>query len=347
MKILCEYAQSAPHYVRTGWGRALAAAGHRFLFWDRRGQSAFDVFSEQEPDLFIGTTYELDRATCKCIAARPKLRVALFASAWGPLVDTIDRSHYPIVVASDEEKERLRRLKQETGRPDFVFIHVTEKYLEETMGGWRGIGIEPVGVLNAADTFVYADARSRPELACDVFFCGGMWPYKGKNLERYLYPLCQSDLRVRIAGNGAWPVGHYVGLMSDEDVRDSFASALVCPNVSEPHSTDYNFDLVERVFKVPAAGGFLVSDHVGELREVFAEDEVLTARSPEEMGRLVRHFVSRPQERHDFIQRARRKVLLEHTYFDRAAQFFGALGLEEDRAHVLSVKAEHVGGHLA
>lgn len=341
MKILCEYTPAGPHYVRAGWGRVFAACGHEFKFWVMDTKSAFDAFYEYEPNVFFGCTYSIDRATAKCIAARPKMKVALFASANGPLVETIDRKRYPIVVASEQEKETIRRLKVETGKPDFVFIHVTDRFLEETMGGWREVGVEPIGVLNAADTFVYTGGTFRPELACDVGFVGGYWGYKARNLDSYLGPILHPDsgLRCKVFGNARWPFPCYMGPTSDEDVRDLFASATVCPNVSEPHSTDLGFDVIERIYKVLAAGGAMcISDDVLEVHSLFEPDELMTADSPKDFERKVRHFVSNPEQRLTFIKKGQAKVLARHTYFDRVAQFLNQFQMPAEARRVMEVK---------
>lgn len=345
MKILCEYTPCGPSYVRTGWGRVFQVLGHDFRFWVPERKSAFDAFSEYDPDLFIGCTYDVDRATAKCIAARPKMRVALFASAWGDLVKDIDREKYPIVIASDEEKTLIERLKGDTGRPDFVFIHVSDKYLEGTMGGWRTIGVKPVGILNAADTFVYLDGMWKPELACDVAFVGGYWGYKARNLDRYILPLCHPShgLKTKLFGNSPWPVAQYLGHIEDQEVKDLFASSTICPNVSEPHSTDLGWDTIERPFKVLASGGFCVSDYVEEMVDIFG-DCIPFVHSTQGMLKMVKHFVQKPDDRLPLMEKGRRLVLTEHTYFERVAQIFEELGMNKEVSKMLQAKGEHLKG---
>lgn len=342
MKVICLYSHCGPSFVRHGWRRVFEALGHEWIWWNPQQKSAFDIFSENEPDLFIGTTYDVDRAVFKNIVSRPNMKVILYASAWGELTDKVDRKKYPIVVASDEEKKTIERLKKETGNPAFVFIHVTKKYLEPTMSGWRSIGVEPLGILNAADTFVYLDGRPNDAFESDVAFVGGYWGYKGRNLDRYMLTLCAADskLRVKIWGNQAWPVRQYLGLCEDNDVPHIFASAKVCTNVSEPHSTDLGFDVIERPFKVLSSGGFCVSDFVDEARELFTPEELVMAHTPKEFCELVRHYVAHPEERVPFIEAGRRKVLLEHTYYDRVAQMFGGLGMAPYRDDTLVLKSK-------
>jgi spore maturation protein CgeB len=179
----------------------------------------------------------------------------------------------------------------------------------------------------------------------DVAFIGGYWGYKASNINRFLLPLCHpsSGLKVRIYGNQHWPVQQYVGLAAEEDVKDIFASALVCPNVSEPHSTEYGFDVVERPFKVALAGGFCISDHVDSLvQDVFKHGEVLTASTPEDFRERIHHFVKHPEERLPYIEDAREAVLRGHTYWHRVATMLQALGLDaEANATIARYKQTH------
>src|SRR4051812_8003114 len=117
MRVMCSHGNCAPHYIRSGWGRVFRDCGHDFRFWKPEAKSAHDAFSEFEPDIFLGTTYEVDRAVAKCIEVRPKMKVALFASAWGEKVDKLNRDVYPLVYASSAEKARLSILKEQTGKP--------------------------------------------------------------------------------------------------------------------------------------------------------------------------------------------------------------------------------------
>jgi len=350
MKVMCVYTPAGPSYVRSGWGRVFAACGHKFVFWRPEVKSAFDAFSEQEPDLFIGTTYDLDRAVAKCIAARPHMKVALFGSAWGPYLNDIDLQRYPLVVTSEQEKRAIELLKKETGKPDLVFIHAHDRWLEGTMSGWGSIGVKYAGILNAADTFVYLNGRHRPELACDVAFVGGYWGYKARNLNTHMLPLCEAGrgLRVKIFGNQHWLVAQYLGGIDDADVKDLFVSATVCPNVSEPHSTDkgLGWDIIERPFKIASSGGFCVSDYVEEARDLFDENELPMADTPSRFHELVRFFVDNPGSRDNKRERFRRKVLTDHTYFERVADMLDALGMTKEVARVLQVKGEYLKGQL-
>lgn len=79
----------------------------------------------------------------------------------------------------------------------------------------------------------------------------------------------------------------------------------------------------QRVFDCPAAGGFLITDAQPALLDLFAEDEVLIYRTPDECIDLLRFYRSRPEQRTEFIRKARRRILQEHTYAHRLQTIAG------------------------
>lgn len=338
MKVLCRLDGGGSMFVRQGWGKAFKLAGHDFRFWNPDSKSLFDVFHDFTPDLFISTTYSVDRAFCKLVEANPAMKVILFASAWGDYVDNIDHQKYPIVMVQDGEKRILEELKKKTGKPDFVFIHVTDKFREPTMGGWRTIGIEPVGILNAADVLDYLPGTPKENLKSDIVFVGGYWPYKARNINNFLLPLCHpsKNLNVKIFGNQPWPVPNYLGQISTPDVRNAFASAIVCPSVSESHSTDLGFDIVERPFKVLASNAFCIADYVEEAREIFNPEELIMCSHDWEYHERIQEFIRFPDTRLPYINAGRKCVLSKHTYFHRVAQMFTQLNLPDEAAKVLN-----------
>ncbi len=325
-----------------GWRKVLEYAGHQFFWWPFDQQhriAAHDIFNEIEPDLFIGTTFDLDRATCKCIRERSDLKVALYASAWGSLIEKIDYYVYPIVIAQPQEKELLGQLKAETGRPNLVFLHYPNDYVEETLGGWSTAGIKPIGLMNAADIFDYFPTHGKEKYIADLSFVGGYWQYKAVNLDRYMIPLCDParNLNIKIYGNQPWPVPNYLGHINTAEVKHIFASSSICPNVSEPHSTQFGFDLIERPFKALACKAFCLSDCVKGFRKLFTEAELPMCGSdnPHEFFTLVQHYLKHPDLRKEIALAGYRKVMAHHTYFHRMAKLFRELDLPGEAEKVM------------
>ncbi len=74
----------------------------------------------------------------------------------------------------------------------------------------------------------------------------------------------------------------------------------------------------QRVFDAPAAGGFLLTDYREQLRELFqVGEEVICYRHPEEIPELVGYYLRHQRARQKVVERARARILAEHTYRHR------------------------------
>ncbi len=308
-------------------------------------EPALDAFNEFEPDIYIGATYEITRALAKAIEARPNLKVIMKGNNWGPSNSEIDTKRYPIGIATDKELHDVATLKQLTNRPDLIlnFYHIS-RYVD-TMAFWNGkMGIGLVEGLPAADIFNYKPVQPDESLKCDIAFAGGYWPYKAINLDRYILPLCYpvGKYNIKIVGNQPWPVPQYMGGASNQVVEAMFASATICPNVSEPHANAFGFEVNERVFKLAATKAFCISDDVASLREdIFTNNEMVIADDPEHFHDLVHNFIINPQLRDESIEACYNTVMKSHTYCHRVSNVLNALGMSEDGAKALALLEKH------
>lgn len=324
--------QFAHYYERLGLANAFNYAGHQAILWDLRGKSEFDIFNEFEPDIFIGQTYNITRALVKCIKQRPSLKVLLKAGENSLFSDSLDRERYPILVADDREKTLVKTLLDETGRPNFLFVHYHPDYIQQTHGRWtEELSIPVHSLMNAADIFHYTNGTWREEFSCQVAFVGGYWGYKAKTLDKYILPLCNpnSGVHIKIFGNQNWPVPQYCGPIDTRLVRDVFSSALICPNISEPHSQAYGYDLIERPFKLLANKSFVICDDVAGFRDLFP-DGMVYASTPKEFHEKIAYYIAHPDERHAIAEKGQKRVLAAHTYFDRAVDIAGHLDLVDE-----------------
>ncbi len=73
----------------------------------------------------------------------------------------------------------------------------------------------------------------------------------------------------------------------------------------------------QRVFDVPAAGSFVLTDWRPQMEQLFTPDEMACYRDPEEIPDLVRHYLAHPGERNRLVTAARRRVLACHTWAHR------------------------------
>ncbi len=70
----------------------------------------------------------------------------------------------------------------------------------------------------------------------------------------------------------------------------------------------------QRLFDVPLCGGFLLTDRQEALSELFQEDEVALYEGEEDLAEKALYYLARPAVRRKIAEKARRRVLGEHTY---------------------------------
>ncbi len=74
----------------------------------------------------------------------------------------------------------------------------------------------------------------------------------------------------------------------------------------------------QRVFDVPACGGFLITDHRRQMEELFEPGkEVVVYEHPDEIEELVRRWLADEPGRRAVTEAARKRILAEHTYDHR------------------------------
>ena len=108
---------------------------------------------------------------------------------------------------------------------------------------------------------------------------------------------CRSSC-VFIYGPG-WPAGVVAGSqLPDCDRNRFFQTVRISPAIHEPHARLFGYEIAERLFKVPLAGGFTIADGVAGIHEdgFFSPDEVPNAKNGHEMRKLIRHFIANPDE---------------------------------------------------
>lgn len=324
MKILIQHEDMASHYIYDGLANAFKVYGHEVMFWtDLKQCPAFDMFDYVfKPDIFIGQGYKLTRAHLKVLAQNPNVKVYLKVGIWGPACDKIDTNKYPVLMASEEEKEMVKKLS----RTNYVavFNYCSENYEEFLMDGWSKLGVDVQGMLPAADTTVFTPGLANPNLECDIGFVGGYWPYKAQNFNKYILPLCHpvGKYKIKIFGNQIWPVSQYCGPCSNETQIDLFRSAKVCPNVSEPHANVFKYEVNERVFKLAACKTAIVTDM---MEDVF-DNNIPIAKDPEDFTKIIKHLISNEKDREAIAEAGYNLVMSKHTYYHRADDIMKLMG---------------------
>lgn len=118
-----------------------------------------------------------------------------------------------------------------------------------------------------------------------------------------------------LLGEGSW--SHAGPLRYYDDLPGFYRSTRVNFNTT---SMQMKGALNQRVFDVPASGGFLLTDCRAQLDNAFEVGrEVVCYSEAGEIGELVRHYLANPCARRDITLRARRRIEQEHSYAHRMA----------------------------
>ena len=159
---------------------------------------------------------------------------------------------------------------------------------------------------------------SGPQAALDSFvYWRATQRYRRDCMEALLQfgPVVAGDehWRALIGAEASWaytrPLHYY------SDLPDFYRSTKINFNTT---SMQMKGALNQRVFDVPASGGFLLTDYREQLDAAFEVGrEVVCYHGVEEIGDLVRHYLANPSARREISLRARARIEREHSYAHR------------------------------
>ena len=134
--------------------------------------------------------------------------------------------------------------------------------------------------------------------------------------ERFFSPALQFDLAIYSKTGWAGRLGAaWRGGLPQEDLPRLYSSSLINLNAHiSDHITWQTINL--RIFDVLACGGFVLSDEMPALREVFGDAIGYTDGYEDEWAKLV-HYISDAHIRHECAETGRQIVLSGHTYAHR------------------------------
>lgn len=298
-------------FITQGLINAFNLAGHTAKRWD-------GITPWETPDLYLGCSGHKQKIPSKRERGNTKVGIHVNPYSDQP-IGSVDNG--PIL---DEPKGDIEwTLQQE---PDFVYCYCSNTFTKQYYGNWtKKHGIPIVGMPPAADTTIFKPVAPKPEYACDIGWVGGYWGYKAKMLDIYMKPL-MARYKCKIYGWGGW---EHNKTIEESGMPALFSTATICPSISEPHSRVYPIDIPERVFKVPAGGGFTIHTPSPAIEDLF-EDVVPIAKDPEHWLELIQYYLNNKAERERLANRQRRMILARHTYFDRCSDMLNAVGYTKE-----------------
>lgn len=139
---------------------------------------------------------------------------------------------------------------------------------------------------------------------------------------RHKYLNCIADKILKIWGDEGWKNR----ITSGAIIADKVDYYRELPFVYASNLVNLNFTsfqmptaVNQRVFDVPAAGGFLLTDAQSDLFELFGDDELALFVSVDDFKEKVDYYLKHPVQCEQISRRAYRHILETHTYYHRTA----------------------------
>lgn len=320
MNILCCAPPGGAFYhITEAWGRTFKKCGHKFAKWD----GSINTWNRFNPNLYLGCSGHRQP-----IPKNRKCKVGIHVNPYS------DEKLKPVNGVDINEPINAIKWTVEQ-RPDFVFGYGLQEQEPLWANYRRKHGIPWYGVPTAGDsTHYYIDPKA--EYSGDIGFIGGRWAYKAHKIDRFLLPVLKKyKNKIRLFGWGGWEGtglswrsldGQNKNQQNTNADRHIFSSCKICPAVAEPHTSIYNIDWPERIFKVPLCGAFTFSDPIHGYGKYLNRNVFPMAENPPQYMEIVDHYLASDDKRIQMAKKQRQFILDNHTYFHRVAVFFEAMG---------------------
>jgi len=199
---------------------------------------------------------------------------------------------------------------------------------EPVRQAYLGLGArECVPIYNALDPSTHHPVAPESRFECDLAFLGNRLPDREARVEEFFLRAAVQlpEKRMLLGGSGWGDKGlpanvRYLGHVYTADHNAFNCTPRAVLNVSRESMARYGFSPATRVFEAAGAAACLITDAWEGLETFFEpEREVLVARDGAEVAA---HVAALDAQRARTIgEAAYRRVLAEHTYAHRAAQF--------------------------
>ncbi len=251
-----------------------------------------------------------------------KVTVAVEALPLNPANMTIDE---PYEFAHDDEPDLIKEIQN-------VIVHtrLQPNVWFEYMCGWKDNDIEIVHI-PAAGNIVKALPKTCSTIT-DVAMVANFNHRQGimkKLIEPLFKRLDLLGYSYQAFGDKIWQLAglNYNGpLIGDiTKLAHVYATAKVCPNVHTERQIGLQACINERSFMIPLCGGIQVSDN--PMVAKYLGSHCVIATSTTDFMNKVIGLVEDQSQRFDKIKASVEYVAHRHTYFNRLADLFNAMGL--------------------
>jgi spore maturation protein CgeB len=359
--LVSSYRNGSATYYR-GLLSNLARRGHRITFYEpddaeRQAHREVDdpawarvvVYSGSEPD-----------GVLRCLEHASAADLVVKASGVGVFDDLLERevlsvrNAYTSVVFWDmDAPATLERLAVDPADhlpalvPHFDFVFTTGGG-ERAVQGYRELGARGCLPIHAAvDPATHHPVAPDPRFAATLGLLANRIPDREQRVrELFFDPAASLDREVFLLAGHGWDEGaaapanvRVIGHVPAEDHNAFNCTPRAVLNVTRESMARYGSSPSARIFEAAGAGACVISDAWDGI-EAFLEpgNEVLCAEDGDQVASILEFL--EPEHAAAIGQAARERVLAEHTYAHRAAQFDAVIqGLDREApaevSHVL------------
>lgn len=337
--ILSSYWNGAATYYR-GLLQALSELGHHITFFepdvhDRQQHRDIDAPEWCRVVVYKPTTEALRAVTSEAALADVVIKASGVGYMDDVLLERVLNAAHPRALKifwDVDAPATLAELKADASHPMHRQIRRLDLVL--TYGGgdpvvntYRELGAARcVPIYNALDPEAHYPVSPDSRFVCDLAFLGNRLPDREARVDEFFFRAAAllPSQKFLLCGSG-WgdkprPTNvSYLGHLSTRDHNAFNVTPRAVLNISRESMAANGFSPATRVFEAAGAGACLITDTWQGL-ELFLTDgeEVLTARDGQEVAEILTWLT--PAQAREIGQRARARILRQHTYARRARE---------------------------
>lgn len=323
--------------IYTGYKNAFTKLGHEYKFMTAADNQE-KIYKEYIPDILFTSfnKYILKYLDLDLLKNQKNNGMKVFVNTpfWtSPLDNRINES-----ASLSKNTEYINLIK--SGDFGDVYYNISEPEDLRMKGFEKATGYKHITMPLAVDSqinFYEYDEKFK----ADISYIGTNLPGKREFFKQNVFPL-KSKYDVKLYGqdwtlidktkNFARKVSQYFNIpyiknihklpLMLEDERKIYSSSTISINVHEDYQKKYGSDCNERTFKIPACGGFEITDDVACIRKYFkAGKEIVIAENRDDWFDKVHYYLKYPEKREKIVDLGRKRVLKDHTYYNRVDSF--------------------------
>jgi hypothetical protein len=324
--------QPLAQYFLRGWKNSFEALGDQVDCLDYSRQSVSD-FLINVPD---STHYDIIMsASNEGILSIPVERINEMGAAL--VVNALPFNSFRITPdpqapnANEREVKHIAKFERK-----LIWSQWIPEYVDYFYEGYRRLGIPVMSMPYGADITSRVKISSpieAPEL--DIMFVGNLRHRAKGNLPifRSLFNLSSPE-RIGVYGDAAWKenFGNLLGDIrytnSRDDLAKMYRSARISPNLHTARQVRDHIQINDRIFQIAGFKGFQIAD-TNLVSEFYASDEIPCTENTDQYLTWAKEFILYPERRISYIEKAYKRTVQSHTWFNRIAQIYELLGIKD------------------